>query len=63
VTVARVPGVLTVAEAAEKARVSTWTIRREIAEGNLRARRIGRCVRVLEDELSRWLRDYGEAES
>jgi excisionase family DNA binding protein len=38
-----------------------FTIYREIARGNLRARRIGRCVRVLESDLVRWLEDYGSA--
>jgi len=62
-TVSKVSGVLTVSEAAEKARVSTWSIRKAIADGDLRAKHIGRCVRVLEDELGRWLHDYGQDES
>jgi len=37
-------------------------IRREIAEGRLRARRIGRCVRVLDEDLADWMRgDRAEA--
>jgi excisionase family DNA binding protein len=53
-------GVFTVSEAAERAHVSVWTIRREIKLGHLRARHILRCVRILEDELDRWLHDYGD---
>lgn len=55
-TVTPLPGVLTVAEAAEKAHVSPNTIRRQIALGNLRARHIGKCVRVLDEDLAEWLR-------
>lgn len=51
-------GVLTISEAAEASRVSTWTIRREIKEGRLKARRIGSCTRILDDELDRWLHQY-----
>ena len=54
------PGVYTVSEAALRARVSTWMIREQIRLGHLCARRIGRCTRVLEDELNRWLHDYGD---
>ena len=57
-SVVKLPRVLTVSEAAEIANVSTWTIRNEIAKGRLRARNIGRCTRILEDELDRWLHDY-----
>jgi excisionase family DNA binding protein len=52
------PGILTVSEAAAKASVSPWTIRQEIKRGNLRARRIGSCVRILDEELARFLHDY-----
>jgi excisionase family DNA binding protein len=54
------PGVFTIPEAAEKAKVSANTIRRQIKAGKLRARRIGSCVRILEPELARWLEDYGD---
>lgn len=50
------PRFLLVSEAAEAARCSTWTIRREIAEGRLRARRIGRLLRVLDEDLASWMR-------
>lgn len=57
-TVTKLPGVFTIREAAEVAQVSTWTIREEIRKGHLRAREIGRCKRILSDELDRWLHDY-----
>jgi len=50
------PGFFLVSEAAEKARCSEWTIRREISEGRLRARRIGRLVRILDSDLAGWMR-------
>ncbi|MGO8870562.1 MAG: helix-turn-helix domain-containing protein [Acidimicrobiales bacterium] len=53
------PGFYLVSEAAEAARVSPWTIRREIREGRLRARSIGRLVRILDEDLAEWMR--GEA--
>ncbi|MGO8824851.1 MAG: excisionase family DNA-binding protein [Acidimicrobiales bacterium] len=40
--------------------VSEWTIRKEIDEGRLRARRVGRLIRVLDDDLAAWMR--GESE-
>jgi excisionase family DNA binding protein len=57
-TVQKMTDVFTVSEAAEKARVSTWSIRKAIDDGDLRARHIGRCKRILADELDRWLHDY-----
>ena len=45
-----------VSEAAKRARCSEWTIRREIREGHLRARRIGRLVRILDSDLAEWMR-------
>ena len=53
---ATLPGLYLVSEAAEAARVSEWTIRREIREGRLRARTIGRLVRIVDDDLARWIR-------
>jgi excisionase family DNA binding protein len=50
------PGFFLVSEAAETGRCSEWTIRKEIREGNLRARRIGRLVRILDSDLADWMR-------
>jgi len=50
------PPLLTVAEAAERLRVSTKTIRRQIAAGTLAAHRIGRSVRIAEPDLVQLLR-------
>ncbi len=44
-TVQPLVGALTVSEAADMAKVSEWTIRKEVRIGNLEARRIGKCVR------------------
>jgi excisionase family DNA binding protein len=55
-TETRLPGFYLVSEAAEAARVSEWTIRREIREGRLRARRIGRLCRVVDADLAEWMR-------
>jgi excisionase family DNA binding protein len=55
-SVVRLPGVLTVPEAAAQVAVSAGTLRNEIKKGNLRARRIGRCVRILDEDLAAWLR-------
>lgn len=58
-----VPTLLTLAEAAERAgSVSERTLRREVARGNLATRRIGRCLRVTDEELARWIRE-GRPES
>jgi excisionase family DNA binding protein len=57
-TVAILPGVFTISEAAERARVSETTLRKQIAAGNIRTRRIAGCVRILDDELDRFLRAY-----
>jgi hypothetical protein len=48
----------TISERATEAKVSPWLIRKEIKLGNLRARRIGRCVRILDEEFARWRSDY-----
>ncbi len=62
VSVARLPGVFTVPEAAVRAAVSPGTLRKEIREGKLRARRIGRCVRILDEDLAAWLRADGDVQ-
>jgi excisionase family DNA binding protein len=56
VSVPTIPGVMLVPEAARRARVSDWTIRSEIKAGRLRALRIGRAVRILDEDLAAWLR-------
>jgi excisionase family DNA binding protein len=47
--------------AATGAEVSDWLLRKEIREGRLRARRIGRLVRVLDEDLAEWMRGRDEA--
>jgi len=59
-TVETVHGTNTVTQAAEKAKVSAKTIYRQIARGNLRAKRIGRCVRILDADLNRYLESDDE---
>ncbi|MGO9335628.1 MAG: helix-turn-helix domain-containing protein [Acidimicrobiales bacterium] len=51
--------VLTVAQVAELAQVSPWTVRRQIAAGLLRAKRIGGCVRVTRTDFDAWLASDG----
>jgi excisionase family DNA binding protein len=46
---------LTAAEIAERLKVSIRSVRRWIASGDLQALRLGRSVRVTEDELMRFL--------
>lgn len=55
------PNVYTVAEAAEKTTFSVSTLRREIRAGRLQVRRVGRCIRILDEELARWLREEAKA--
>ena len=55
-TVATLPTISPVSDVAKRSGLSEWTIRQEIKKGNLRARRIGRCVRVLDEDEVRWLR-------
>ena len=50
------PRFFLVPEAAAEANVSPWTIRQEVKRGNLRARRLGRCVRILDEDLAAWMR-------
>lgn len=57
----QLPGFFTVPECAAKARVSSWSIRKEIREGRLVARRIGRIVRITDEELARWMRSTSGA--
>ena len=55
-SVTDLPGWSTIPGAADKAGLSPWLIRKEIREGRLRARRIGRLLRVLDEDLSAWMR-------
>ena len=45
----------TVPEVAEATGLSEWTIRKEIRERRLRARRIGRVLRILDSDLAEWM--------
>ena len=53
----------TVPEVAEATGLSEWTIRKEIREGRLRSRRIGRVLRVLDSDLTAWMTAESEAAS
>lgn len=53
----------TVPQAADEAGLSAWSIRKEIRENRLRARRIGRCVRVLDEDLATWMRGRVQGET
>ena len=53
------PGFKTVPQAAWWAQCSPWTVKAEIRRGRLRAQRVGRLVRILDEDLLRWAR--GEA--
>lgn len=48
-------GVFTVREVAQQLKLSEWSVRREVREGRLRAKRIGRCQRITATDLERWL--------
>ena len=52
---AQLPHWCTVPEAAERSGLSPWLIRKEIREGRLRARRVGRLLRVLDADLAQWM--------
>ena len=62
-SVLTLPTLSTIPAVAKRSGLSEWTIRREIEKGNLRARRIGRCVRIVDEDEARWVRgtDAGEA--
>jgi excisionase family DNA binding protein len=55
-TASTLPRLYKVSEAADKSGVSEWTVREEIKRGNLRARRIARLVRIVDDDLAVWMR-------
>ena len=48
-------GVFTIREVAQRLKVSEWSVRREITEKRFAAKRIGRCIRVVEADLESWL--------
>jgi excisionase family DNA binding protein len=55
-SVMALPRLSTVPQVAERNGISEWTVRREIKAGRLKARRIGRLVRVLDEDEARWMR-------
>lgn len=50
------PALLTVAEVAERLRVSIDTVRRRYREGKLKVTRVGRQIRISERDLQQFLR-------
>ena len=62
-SVSPLPGWLTIPQAAAATGLSDWTIRKEIKLGNLRARTIGRIVRILEEDLAAWMRGERSTDS
>jgi excisionase family DNA binding protein len=54
--ITQLPRWSTVPAFAQEVGFSEWTIRNEIREGRLRARRIGRCVRILDEDAAEWMR-------
>src|SRR5450759_3382902 len=62
-SVTTLPTFSPVSDVAKRAGLSEWTIRQEIKKGNLRARRIGRCLRIVDEAEARWVRgtDAGQA--
>ena len=55
-SVTTLPGWSTVPDFAEEVGLSEWLIRAEIKAGRLRARRVGRCVRILHEDGAEWMR-------
>jgi len=58
--ITQLPHWYTVPALAAKTGVSEWLIRKEIAEDRLRARRLGKCVRVLDEDAAAWMRGGGD---
>ncbi len=52
----------TIPEAARSVKLSEWLLRKEIQAGRLRARRIGRVVRILDEDLAAWMRNGEETQ-
>ena len=59
-SVVSLPHWFTVPDFAKKVGLSEWTIREEIKAGRLRARRVARCVRVLDEDGAQWMRGRGD---
>jgi hypothetical protein len=55
-TITTLPGFLTIPQVAANAQLSEWMVRKEIKEGKLRARRLGRCVRITPADEASWQR-------
>jgi excisionase family DNA binding protein len=51
---------MTVPEAAERAGVSTWTLRQQIHQGHLVAVRIGRLLRITQAAFDAWIAQLPE---
>lgn len=62
-SVTQIPKWRTIPETAKAAETSAWAIRREIAEGRLRARHVGKLIRVLDEDLAEWMRNGGGGEA
>jgi hypothetical protein len=63
-SIATIPGFLTLSQAVGQlgpGAPSIYTLRKEIADGRLHAKRIGRCLRVTDVELTRWALDTSSA--
>lgn len=52
---------MTPAELAEQTRLSEWTIRRAIYEGDLKATQIRRRWLIATEDARRWIAEYGES--
>jgi len=54
--IAPLPHWSTISEFAKATGLSEWSIRQEIKRGTLRARRVGRCLRILDEDGAAWMR-------
>ncbi len=52
----KLPGFYLISEAAHELKCSAWSVRQLIKNGDLRARRIGRLVRILDSDLADFMR-------
>jgi excisionase family DNA binding protein len=55
VSVQQLPGFYTLSQVAEASGLSLWTIKREVKEGRLKARYIGKCRRVRREDYVDWM--------